>query len=433
MGSDARIFSKVLRIITVLWNNWRTHIKIEFAILCEQLFIRVLQASSTKVKPEFKKIALQEVQNWFDRSHILLEMFLNFDMDSKFVSHWNVLSHLTRAICTLAKRSIIVIEGSEYSINVQQVSFLALEVVASIAKTMMDASGHARLIQDDPEFKAKALKEGRGWEVDEVEEDQGRVKEQGNLDKDSLNGDRKKTQGARFRRQANREANEILEEAISLYKAKNNSLKKAIDFLLKKNFMADTAQEIANFLRLYKNSFDPSAIGDYLGEGGTSSEEIEYWEQVRFKFVRGVSFAQMPVEQALRVFLTGCGFRLPGESQKIDRFIDSFVKVYWQDNDKTEYCPFRHADTVHLLSFALIMLNTDLHRATDDGAKKKRKDEFIRNLRGADQGENIDRDILSSMYDNILASPIEMEVQSSEVIINEGSETSVKEKMENAS
>ena len=42
----------------------------------------------------------------------------------------------------------------------------------------------------------------------------------------------------------------------------------------------------------------------------------------------------MPVEQALRVFLTGCGFGLPGESQKIDRFIDSFVKVYWQDNDK---------------------------------------------------------------------------------------------------
>ena len=49
------------------------------------------------------------------------------------------------------------------------------------------------------------------------------------------------------------------------------------------------------------------------------------------------------------------------------------------------------------------------------------KDEFIRNLRGADQGENIDRDILSSMYDNILASPIEMEVQSSELSITEDS------------
>ena len=434
---DARIFSKVLRIITVLWNKWRTHIKIEFAILCEQLFIRVLEASSTKVKPEFKKIALQEVQNWFDRSHILLEMFLNFDMDSKFVSHWNVLSHLTRAICTLAKRSVIMIQGSDYSIKLQQVSFLALEVVAYIAKTMMDASGHARLIQDDPEFKAKALKEGRGWEIDEVEEEQGAAKGNENGAGNVGGGENKKMQGARYRKQVNREANEILAEAIGLYKAKNNSLKKAIDFLLKKNFMADTAQEIANFLRLYKNSFDPSAIGDYLGEGGTTSEEIDYWEQVRYKFVRGVSFAQMPVEQALRIFLTGCGFRLPGESQKIDRFIDSFVKVYWQDNDKTEYCPFRHPDTVHLLSFAVIMLNTDLHRARDEGTKKKRKkmtkDEFINNLRGADQGQNIDRDILSSMYDNILASPIEMEVQSSEVIINEGSETSVKEKMENAS
>jgi brefeldin A-inhibited guanine nucleotide-exchange protein len=119
----------------------------------------------------------------------------------------------------------------------------------------------------------------------------------------------------------------------------------------------------------------------------------------------------------------GCGFRLPGESQKIDRFIDAFVKVYWQDNTGTEYCQFHHIDTVHLLSFALIMLNTDLHRASTEQGKKKRKkmtkDEFINNLRGIDQGRNIDRDHLSMMYDNIANSPIEMEVQSSESLSKE--------------
>ena len=49
-------------------------------------------------------IALEEVISWFDRPHVLLEMFLNFDMDRKFVSHWNVFSHLTRAICMLGIR-----------------------------------------------------------------------------------------------------------------------------------------------------------------------------------------------------------------------------------------------------------------------------------------------------------------------------------------
>lgn len=80
----------------------------------------------------------------------------------------------------------------------------------------------------------------------------------------------------------------------------------------------------------------------------------------------------------------------------------------------TEFCHFRHIDTVHLVSFALIMLNTDLHRASTDQGKKKRKkmtkDEFINNLRGVDQGQNIDREYLSMMYDNILSTPIEMEV-----------------------
>ena len=44
-----------------------------------------------------------------------------------------------------------------------------------------------------------------------------------------------------------------------------------------KHFMADTPQEIASFLRVYKNSFDPSAIGDFLGEGGFNKIEEDYW------------------------------------------------------------------------------------------------------------------------------------------------------------
>ena len=69
-------------------------------------------------------------------------------------------------------------------------------------------------------------------------------------------------------------------------------------------------------------------------------------------------------------YLTGCGFRLPGEAQKVDRFVEVFVKAFWQDNQGTPYCPFRHPDTVHLLAYATIMLNTDLHRANIDTRKK---------------------------------------------------------------
>jgi len=53
-------------------------------------------------------------------------------------------------------------------------------------------------------------------------------------------------------------------------------------------------------------------IGDFLGEGGKTTEEEDYWSQIRFRYTRAVSFVDMDIEPALRLYLTGCGFRLPG-------------------------------------------------------------------------------------------------------------------------
>ena len=43
------IFSKILRIITILWTKWRRHIRIEFAIICEQFIFKVMQSSIIQV------------------------------------------------------------------------------------------------------------------------------------------------------------------------------------------------------------------------------------------------------------------------------------------------------------------------------------------------------------------------------------------------
>ena len=36
-------------------------------------------------------------------------------------------------------------------------------------------------------------------------------------------------------------------------------------------------QEIVNFLRVYKNNFDPISIGDFLGEGGTVTHYFTHY------------------------------------------------------------------------------------------------------------------------------------------------------------
>jgi len=43
---------------------------------------------------------------------------------------------------------------------------------------------------------------------------------------------------------------------------------------------------------------------------------------------------------------------------------------------------FRRADTVFLLAFAIVMLNTDLHNKNIKPDRKMKLDDFIRNLRG---------------------------------------------------
>ena len=58
---------------------------------------------------------------------------------------------------------------------------------------------------------------------------------------------------------------------------------------------------------------------------------------------------------AIRLYLES--FRLPGEAQKINRIMESFGKHYH------EQCPdlFKNADSVYILGYSVILLNTDQH------------------------------------------------------------------------
>ena len=110
---------------------------------------------------------------------------------------------------------------------------------------------------------------------------------------------------------------------------------------------------------------------------------------------------------SLRHFLTNCGFRLPGEAQRIDRIMSTFAKCYFEDNaGDSQRCPFKYEDTVYLISFAIIMLNTDLHKPS---RKKMTKGEFINNLRGVEQGEDIPKEYLVQIYESIERNPIAMD------------------------
>lgn len=61
-------------------------------------------------------------------------------------------------------------------------------------------------------------------------------------------------------------------------------------------------------------------------------------------FVDDMDFQDLPFVDALRLFLQS--FRLPGEAQKIDRFMLKFAERYMAGNSKT---PFKSAGKKSLL------------------------------------------------------------------------------------
>ena len=60
-----------------------------------------------------------------------------------------------------------------------------------------------------------------------------------------------------------------------------------------------------------------------------------------------------------------------GEAQKIERIMEKFAERYCRDNPGQ----FRTADGAYVLSFALIMLNTDAHNPQAD--KKLSQTDFV--------------------------------------------------------
>jgi len=173
----------------------------------------------------------------------------------------------------------------------------------------------------------------------------------------------------------------------------NMDPKKGIEFLILNSLIKETPEEVAQFL--YKEEgLNKTAIGDYLGE------KNDFNEAVLKAFVELHDFTDLILVQALRQFLWS--FRLPGEAQKIDRMMETFAQRYCQLNPNI----FTNPDTCYVLSFAIIMLNTSLHNPSVKD--KPSVEQFITMNRGINDGENLPKELLVSLYESIKTEPFKI-------------------------
>ncbi|XP_058789632.1 cytohesin-1 isoform X2 [Phymastichus coffea] len=173
----------------------------------------------------------------------------------------------------------------------------------------------------------------------------------------------------------------------------NMDPKKGIEYLIEHGLLAASAEDVAQFL--YKGEgLNKTAIGDYLGERN------DFNERVLRAFVELHDFTDLILVQALRQFLWS--FRLPGEAQKIDRMMECFAQRYCQLNTNI----FTNTDTCYVLSFAIIMLNTSLHNPSVKD--KPSVEQFINMNRGINNGGDLPRELLVSLYESIKTEPFKI-------------------------
>ena len=108
------------------------------------------------------------------------------------------------------------------------------------------------------------------------------------------------------------------------------------------------AGDVAAFIR-FVPGLSKQVVGEYLG--GHDAFNIE----VLYCFVELFDFEGMPLDAALRAFLDA--FRLPGEAQKISRILEAFASRYHRQCPR----PLASQDAAYVLSYSVIMLNTDQH------------------------------------------------------------------------
>ncbi|XP_028844165.1 PH and SEC7 domain-containing protein 1 isoform X2 [Denticeps clupeoides] len=140
--------------------------------------------------------------------------------------------------------------------------------------------------------------------------------------------------------------------------------------------------------RLYHlEGFRKSDVARHLSKNNAFSQ------MVAEEYLCFFNFSGLTVDQALRAFLKE--FALMGETQERERVLCHFSKRYFQCNPNT----LPSEDSVHTLTCALMLLNTDLHG--HNIGKRMSCMQFIANLEGLNDGRDFPRDLLKALYNSI--------------------------------
>ncbi|CAG8561265.1 2082_t:CDS:2 [Diversispora eburnea] len=406
VSSNEQLFELSLSNFLMLLRYYRAPLKTELEVLFNEIYLRFLDMSNATYQQ--KHLVLQGLMKICQKPQILLDIYLNYDCDITMVS---VFERIVTSLSKVAQLRTKV--SNKSSRGIMGSNSAGLELIALHDKTLKVKGLRClvAIVKSLIEW-CKDLERKNGVEsprqllpqnptLDTVEDKTPIIFSKNpllsinfstlhsNSSSSSIGTVDYEDNPAQYHEIMSRK--QTLREGIKLF---NTKPQKGINFLIQHGFLKRDSNNIIAFL-VSTPGLNKASIGEYLGEGDPESIKIMH------AFVDRMDFSELSFVDALRTFLQT--FRLPGESQKIDRIMEKFADRYCETNPDI----FANADTAYILAYSTIILNTDQHSV--QVKRRMEKSEFIKNNRGINNNNDLADEFLGKIFDEIANNEIVME------------------------
>ncbi|CAK7334922.1 unnamed protein product [Dovyalis caffra] len=356
------LFSMICSIVLNIYLSLRRYIRLQL-----EAFFRfvILRAAATGSPVPLQEVAVEAIINFLRQPSFIMEVYANYDCNPTCL---NLFEEIGKLLCKLSFPGA----GPLTSIQVQ-----AFEGLVIIMHTIADSIDNEASACPFGPYPVEITEYTPFWEE----------KSKDDLELETW------VEYLRVRRTQKK-------KLLIARDHFNRDEKKGLEYLKLRQLVSEPAdpKAISMFFR-YTPELDKNTIGDYLGDPD------EFQIQVLKEFTETFKFSGMILDTALRTFLAT--FRLPGESQKIQRILEAFSDKFY---DQQSSDIFATKDAVFILCYSLIMLNTDQHNP--QVKKKMTEEEFIRNNRAINGGQDLPREYLSELFQSIATNPISVFGQS---------------------
>ncbi|KAK6384365.1 uncharacterized protein PV06_10989 [Exophiala oligosperma] len=169
----------------------------------------------------------------------------------------------------------------------------------------------------------------------------------------------------------------------------NDDPKAGIAYLVRNGIIdnPDDPLQVAQFLK-GTSHVSKKVLGDFLTKKTN--------ERLLTAFIGLLNFDDKRIDEALREMLGA--FRLPGESALIERIVNIFTDRYCTTVNPEE---IEDKDAAFVLTYAIIMLNTELYNPNIKSQKRMAVEDFSKNLRGVNSKKDFAPEFLQDIYDAI--------------------------------